>query len=98
MLPIESNFQVSRVATAFQNLQVWKDHSCNIGIYGTNAAVDFDLCIEDAACVDVCPFNVFDWQGAAIEMKALTLREHDCIYCPKGEVVGPKFATWVRKP
>ena len=98
MLPIESNFQVSRVATAFHNLQVWKDHSCNIGIYGTNAAADFDLCIEDAACVDVCPFNVFDLQGAATEMKALTLREHDCIYCPKCEVVGPKFATWVRKP
>ena len=31
------------------------------GIHGTIAAVDFDLCIADGVCLEVCPVDVFDW-------------------------------------
>ena len=41
---------------------MWKDSSSNLGIYGTDVAVDFDLCIGDGACIEVCPVNVFDWR------------------------------------
>lgn len=31
------------------------------GIHGTQVAVDWEACIADGACMDVCPTNVYDW-------------------------------------
>lgn len=31
------------------------------GIHGTNVAIDWDTCIADGQCTDVCPVNVFAW-------------------------------------
>jgi NAD-dependent dihydropyrimidine dehydrogenase PreA subunit len=31
------------------------------GIHGTNVAVDWEACIADGQCSDVCPVNVFGW-------------------------------------
>ncbi len=31
------------------------------GIHGTAVAVDFEACIADGVCMDVCPVNVFEW-------------------------------------
>jgi NAD-dependent dihydropyrimidine dehydrogenase PreA subunit len=97
-LPIDPDFQANRVATTFENLKVWKDKTSNLGIYGTDVAVDFDLCVGDGACIEVCPTNVFDWQGAGADRKALPSRERDCIYCFGCEAVCPKFAIRVSKP
>ena len=97
-MPIDPNFQANRVATTFENLKVWKSKTSNLGIYGTNVAVDFDLCVGDGACIEVCPTNVFDWQGAGEDRKALPSRERDCIYCFGCEAVCPKFAIRVSKP
>ncbi len=31
------------------------------GIHGTNTAVDWDACIADGVCMDVCPVFVYEW-------------------------------------
>jgi len=82
----------------FEKLQIWRDRFSSLGIYGTNVAVDFDLCVGDGACVEVCPVNVFEWQGSGVERKSLPSKENDCIYCLGCEAVCPKFAIRVSKP
>ena len=56
-----------------------------LGIHGSVVAVDFDICIGDGACVDVCPEDVFEWvdyEGhEASTEKAAPAREDDCIEC-----------------
>jgi NAD-dependent dihydropyrimidine dehydrogenase PreA subunit len=76
---------------------VWNHESSSLGIYGTDVAVDFDLCIGDGACIEVCPVNVFDWLGSGDSRKVLPRRERDCIYCFGCEAVCPKFAIMVTK-
>jgi NAD-dependent dihydropyrimidine dehydrogenase PreA subunit len=64
------------------------------GIHGTIVAVDFDLCIADGVCIDVCPTDVFRWldtPGAASPndsgkatlhaKKADPFQESACIDC-----------------
>ena len=98
LLPIDPNFQANRVPTMIENLRVWKDKRSKLGIHGTTVAVDFDLCVGDGACIEVCPANVFDWTGADSDRKALPIRERDCTYCFGCEAVCPKFAIRVTKP
>ena len=97
LLPIDPNFRSNRVSRMSDGVRVWKDASSNQGIYGTNVAVDFDLCIGDGACIEVCPANVFDWHGAGVDRKAIPTRERDCIYCFGCEAVCPKSAIRVIK-
>ena len=33
----------------------------SFGVHGTNVAVDWETCIADGQCTDVCPVNVFAW-------------------------------------
>jgi NAD-dependent dihydropyrimidine dehydrogenase PreA subunit len=96
-LPIDPSFQANRVPTTYDKLTVWKNDSSTLGIYGTDVAVDFDLCIGDGACIEVCPVNVFDWREAGVDRKAIPARECDCIYCFGCEAVCPKFAIRVTK-
>jgi NAD-dependent dihydropyrimidine dehydrogenase PreA subunit len=96
-LPIDPSFQANRVPTTYDKLTIWKNTSNTLGIYGTDVAVDFDLCIGDGACIEVCPVNVFDWRGAGVDRKAMPARERDCIYCFGCEAVCPKFAIRVTK-
>jgi NAD-dependent dihydropyrimidine dehydrogenase PreA subunit len=96
-LPIDPNFQANRIPTLYENFTIWKSTSSNLGIYGTDVAVDFDLCIGDGACIEVCPVNVFDWQGTGDDRKAIPARERDCIYCFGCEAVCPKYAIRVTK-
>jgi NAD-dependent dihydropyrimidine dehydrogenase PreA subunit len=97
IVPIDPNFQASRFPTTYDALKVWKNVSSTLGIYGTDVAVDFDLCIGDGACIEVCPVNVFDWYGVGADKKAIPARERDCIYCFGCEAVCPKFAIRVTK-
>jgi NAD-dependent dihydropyrimidine dehydrogenase PreA subunit len=96
-LLIDPNFYANRVPAMCENLRVWKSMSCNLGIYGTDVAVDFDLCIGDGACIEVYPVNMFDWHAAGADRKAVAAREHDCIYYFACEAVCPKFAIRVTK-
>ena len=97
-MPIDADFAASRKSSLIGNLQVWRDAASVHGIYGTEVAVDFDLCIGDGACMEVCPTNVFDWQGEGVERKALPSRERDCICCFACEAVCPKFAIRITRP
>ena len=38
-----------------------KPYPTALGIHGTHVAVDWDSCIGDGACMDVCPVEVFEW-------------------------------------
>jgi NAD-dependent dihydropyrimidine dehydrogenase PreA subunit len=96
-LPIDPSFQANRVPITYDKLTIWKNSSSTLGIYGTDVAVDFDLCIGDGACIEVCPVNVFDWHGDGVDRKAMPAREGDCIYCFGCEAVCPKFAIRVTK-
>ena len=98
MLSIDPNFRANRVMTTHENLKVWKNELSNFGIYGTDVAVDFDLCVGDGACIEVCPVNVFDWQNEGVDRKPLPRRERDCVYCFGCETVCPKFAIRVTRP
>jgi NAD-dependent dihydropyrimidine dehydrogenase PreA subunit len=99
-LPIDPDFQAHRRGEAHGNLKVWRNSgdSSTLGIYRTDVAVDFDLCVGDGACIDVCPVNVFEWHGEGAERKAMPERERDCIYCYGCEAVCPKFAIRVTPP
>ena len=97
VLPIDPNFQTDRTASMYERIIVWKDKSSVHGIYGTDVAVDFDSCIGDGACIEVCPVNVFDWHDVGADRKAIPARERDCIYCFGCEAVCPKFAIRVTK-
>ena len=38
-----------------------KPYPTTNGIHGTAVAVDFEACIADGVCMDVCPVFVFEW-------------------------------------
>src|SRR3970040_2149118 len=42
-----------------------KPYPTKKGIHGTHVAVDWESCIADGACMDVCPVDVFEWNFAA---------------------------------
>ena len=33
----------------------------DLGIHGTEVGVDWDCCIADGSCLDVCPTQVYEW-------------------------------------
>lgn len=38
-----------------------KPYPTALGIHGSSVAVDWEACIADGQCADVCPVNVFAW-------------------------------------
>jgi NAD-dependent dihydropyrimidine dehydrogenase PreA subunit len=97
--PIDVNFKSKRQqAGKFQGIAVWgpTDAPGQLGIWGTNVCVDFDICVADGACIEACPVNVYDWLETpghpASEKKAFMAREKDCIFCIACENVCPPQA------
>ncbi len=113
-MPIDPNFQTTR--------QLIEDHGehkvygpaeppLKFGIHGAVVAVDFEVCIADGVCIDVCPVDVFEWmetpgcmspnesgQAALEEKKADPVRESDCIFCMACEVQCPTLAIKIIQP
>jgi NAD-dependent dihydropyrimidine dehydrogenase PreA subunit len=94
--PIDPDFKSKRqVVGTFQGIKVWgpKDPPGQLGIWGTEVTVDFDICVADGACVEACPVNVFEWLDTpghpASEKKPFMIREKDCIFCMACENVCP---------
>lgn len=95
MLPVvPDDSQEIGALNVCEQLKLSRKSQSDLGIYGTNVAVDFDLCIGDDACIEVCPINVFDWFGAGDERKVMPTRERDCFGF---EAVCPKCAIRVTK-
>jgi NAD-dependent dihydropyrimidine dehydrogenase PreA subunit len=84
-----------------------------LGIHGVIAAVDFDICIADGVCIDVCPVSVFEWLETPgtnphklhpdlppliAPKKADPIREADCIFCMACEVQCPVQAIKIFQP
>ena len=67
-----------------------------LGMHGTTVAVDWDSCIGDGVCIDVCPVSLYDWADSPghplSERKADPAREKDCIQCLACEMQCPAAA------
>jgi ferredoxin len=94
--PIDPSFKSKRqVAGTFQGIKVWGpvDPPGQLGIWGSEVCVDFDICIADGACIEACPVNVYEWLETpghpASEKKPFMIREKDCIFCMACENVCP---------
>ncbi len=97
--PIDMGFKSKRQPVGkFQGIQVWGPYDApgQLGIWGTDVCVDFDICISDGACIDACPVNVYEWLDTpghpASEKKPFMIREKDCIFCLACENVCPPQA------
>jgi NAD-dependent dihydropyrimidine dehydrogenase PreA subunit len=94
--PIDPEFKSKRQqAGTFQGIKVWgpTDPPGQLGIWGTEVTVDFDICVADGACIEACPVNVYEWLETpghpASEKKPFMIREKDCIFCMACENVCP---------
>ena len=102
--PIDQKFKEKRQVTGtFQGVKVWGpiDPPGQLGIWGENVCVDFDICIADGACIEACPVNVYEWLDTpghpASEKKTFQAREKDCIFCLACENVCPPQAIKIFK-
>lgn len=94
--PIDPEFKSKRQVTgSYQGIKVWGpvDAPGQLGIWGTEVTVDYDICVADGACIEACPVNVYEWLDTpghpASEKKPFMIRENDCIFCMACENVCP---------
>ena len=97
--PIDPKFKEKRqVVGNYQGIKVWGpiDPPGQLGIWGENVCIDFDICVADGACIEACPVNVYEWLETpghpASDKKAFMIREKDCIFCMACENVCPPQA------
>jgi NAD-dependent dihydropyrimidine dehydrogenase PreA subunit len=97
--PIDPKFKEKRqVVGNYQGIKVWGpiDPPGQLGIWGEEVCIDFDICVADGACIEACPVNVYEWLETpghpASDKKAFMIREKDCIFCMACENVCPPQA------
>jgi NAD-dependent dihydropyrimidine dehydrogenase PreA subunit len=97
--PIDAKFKEKREVTGtYQGIKVWGpiDPPGQLGIWGQEVCIDFDICVADGACIEACPVNVYEWLETpghpASDKKAFMIREKDCIFCMACENVCPPQA------
>ena len=94
--PIDPDFKSKRQAVGtFRGIKVWGpiDPPGQLGIWGSQVTVDYDICIADGACIEACPVNVYEWLDTpghpSSDKKTFMAREKDCIFCMACENVCP---------
>jgi NAD-dependent dihydropyrimidine dehydrogenase PreA subunit len=102
--PIDAKFKEKReVVGTYQGIKVWGpiDPPGQLGIWGQDVCIDFDICVADGACIEACPVNVYEWLETpghpASDKKAFMIREKDCIFCMACENVCPPQAVKIFK-
>jgi NAD-dependent dihydropyrimidine dehydrogenase PreA subunit len=97
--PIDAKFKEKREVTGtYQGIKVWGpiDPPGQLGIWGQEVCIDFDICVADGECFEACPVNVYEWIETpghpASDKKAFMIREKDCIFCMACENVCPPQA------
>jgi NAD-dependent dihydropyrimidine dehydrogenase PreA subunit len=104
-LPIDPDFQTNRqVVSEHNGHKVWGpvEPPQKLGIHGTSSAVDWDVCVGDGVCIDVCPVSLYDWVDSpghpVSERKSDPAREKDCIQCLACELQCPAQAIKITLP
>lgn len=104
-LPIDSDFKSKcKVAGEHSGHKVWGlvEPPVKLGIHGTNVAVDWDVCVGDGVCADVCPVSLYDMVDTPnhplSNRKADPVREKDCIQCLACEMQCPAAAIKITSP
>ncbi len=94
--PIDRDFKSNRqIVGTFRGIKVWGpiDPPGQLGIWGSQVTVDYDICIADGACIEACPVNVYEWLDTpghpSSDKKTFMAREKDCIFCMACENVCP---------
>jgi len=102
--PIDVKFKEKRQEVGtYQGIKVWGpiDPPGQLGIWGQDVCIDFDICVADGACIEACPVNVYEWLETpghpASDKKAFMIREKDCIFCIACENVCPPQAVKIFK-
>src|SRR5918992_5464196 len=102
--PIDAKFKEKReMVGTYQGIKVWGpiDPPGQLGIWGQDVCIDFDICVADGACIEACPVNVYEWLETpghpASDKKAFMIREKDCIFCIACENVCPPQAVKIFK-
>jgi NAD-dependent dihydropyrimidine dehydrogenase PreA subunit len=102
--PIDGKFKDKRqVVGTYKGIKVWGpvDAPGQLGIWGQDVCIDFDICVADGACIEACPVNVYEWLETpghpASDKKAFMIREKDCIFCMACENVCPPQAVKIFK-
>lgn len=68
-----------REAEAASNEKVRKDYTKRnepldlLGVHGTAVAVDWDSCIADGGCIEVCPVQVYQWYRTESDIPAIQM-------------------------
>ena len=95
-LPIDLNFQkVRKKVGKEQGIATWGpiDPPEKLGIYGTNVAVDWDICTGCGICLNVCPVHLYNWRETTghptSEEKPFPIRESECVCCYRCEARCP---------
>ena len=98
-MPIDPDFQKNRqIVSEHNGHKVWGpiEPPTKLGVHGTNVAVDWDVCVGDGACADVCPVSLYDMidtpEHHLSNRKADPAREKDCIQCLACEMQCPAAA------
>lgn len=104
-MPIDPNFKNTRKPVdKHQDHDVWGpvEPPTKMGIHGNNVAVDWDVCVGDGVCIEVCPVTLFDWADSKghplSEKKSDPVRQADCIQCLACETQCPTQAIKIYPP
>jgi len=50
-----------------------KEQLVPLGVHGTAVAVDWDSCIADGGCIEVCPVQVYQWYRTENDVPAIQM-------------------------
>src|SRR5215211_1342942 len=96
-----TTISLTGTGTSYSTAEGPIDPPGQLGIWGQEVCIDFDICIADGACIEACPVNVYEWLETpghpASDKKAFMIREKDCIFCMACENVCPPQAVKIFK-
>jgi NAD-dependent dihydropyrimidine dehydrogenase PreA subunit len=79
-----------------------KRYPTRLGIHGTEVAVDWETCVADGVCMDVCPVDVFQWhlkpgtKGTGNDLWPLSTELHEKYRTDKSDPIREKDCIFCR--
>src|SRR5215211_4291213 len=56
-----TTISLTGTGTSYSTAEGPIDPPGQLGIWGQEVCIDFDICIADGACIEACPVNVYEW-------------------------------------